>query len=448
MDKFIDYFIRASSIDDSVRYKKIYLKIHSRVSSGNYIYDDVSDTEKLVNAEVSTPINLINKILDSYSIDNIKTFFDYACGKGNIIILLFLKLIKNHTLEKVIGTMIYFADINHLNVFITCCTLFVISKLNYNLEFYNFNFYIGDSLKLDTLKTFGKKFDCLFVNPPFQDTIKRNNTPHKLWIDFTIKSFKDFIVENGVLIQISPTSFSSPSSKILKIFQEKLLLLLYTNQEDYFKGINSTISWYVIRNTKSSNNSTIINGVEHYINKLYYLPNDFSNISLSIHAKVMFNTQDKLSVNKDYVTAHNVLIKKENSTLSKIKTDVHKYSVLHTNKQIWYSSIKQPFLASKKVMWSRSGYTIPFYDPGTLGGTDLVYYVFVDTDEEGLNLTNNLNTKLFKYILKTAKWSGFGNDKVYYLLPKLPNVKYNDKTINKYFNLTNEEISYIDTLVK
>lgn len=41
MDKFIDYFIRTSSIDDYVRYKKIYLKIHSRVSSGNYIYDDV-----------------------------------------------------------------------------------------------------------------------------------------------------------------------------------------------------------------------------------------------------------------------------------------------------------------------------------------------------------------------------------------------------------------------
>ena len=258
----------------------------------------------------------------------------------------------------------------------------------------------------------------------------------------------DFIVENGVLIQISPTSFSSPSSKILKIFQEKLLLLLYTNQEHYFKSINSTISWYIIQNTNESNNSTIINDVKHYINKLYYLPNDFNDISLSIHTKVMFNTKDKLPVDKDYVTAHNVLIKKENSTLSKNQSEIHTHPVLHTNKQIWYSSIKQPFLESKKVMWSRSGYTIPFYDPGTLGGTDLVYYVIVDTDEEGTNLTNNLNTKLFKYIFKTAKWSGFGNDKVYYLLPKLPNVKYTNKSINKYFNLTNEEIDYMNSLVK
>lgn len=448
MDKFIDYFIHVSGINDSDKYKSLYLKIRNGVNGCNYTYDDVSHEDKLVHAEISTPVNLINKILESYNIDTIHTFFDYACGKGNIIIVLFLKLINVYKLEEVLGSMIYFADINHLNVFITCCTLFLISKINYNIEFYNFNFYIGDSLKLDPLKTFGKKFDCLFVNPPFQDTIKRNNTPHKLWIDFTIKSFKDFIVENGVLIQISPTSFSSPSSKILKIFQEKLLLLLYTNQEHYFKSINSTISWYVIQNTNNSNNSTIINDVEHYINKLYYLPNDFSDISLSIHTKVMFNTKDKLSIDKDYVTAHNVLIKKENSTLSKSQSEIHQYPVLHTNKQIWYSSVKQPFSERKKVMWSRSGYTIPFYDPGTLGGTDLVYYVIVDTDEEGMNLTNNLNTKLFKYILKTAKWSGFGNDKVYYLLPKIPNVKYTNENINKYFNLTSQEIGYINTLVK
>ena len=448
MDKFIQYFIRTSNKDDKDVYKQLYIQILENVNRNNFVYEDVSSIDKLIHAEISTPVNLINKILDSYNVDNIPTFFDYACGKGNIIIVLFLKLIDSHKLEKVLGSMIYFADINHLNVFITCCTLFLISKIHYSVEFYNFNFYIGDSLKLDTLKTFGKKFDCLFVNPPFQDTIKRNNTPHKLWIDFTIKSFKDFIVENGILIQISPTSFSSPSSKILKIFQEKLLLLLYTNQEHYFKKINSTISWYIIKNTNTSNNSTIINDVEHSINKLYYLPNDFSCISLSIHTKVMFNTKDKLSIDKDYVTAHNVLVKKENSTLSKTNSEIHRYPVLHTNKQIWYSSIKQSFLERKKVMWSRSGYTIPFYDPGALGGTDLVYYVIVETEEEGTNLTNNLNTKLFKYILKTAKWSGFGNDKVYYLLPKLPNVKYTNETVAEYFNLTSPEIEYINTLVK
>lgn len=446
MDSFIEYFIRISNIDDKDKYTEIYKKLHNNIKNNILTDDNVSNADKLLHAEVSTPTELINSIINTYKWTNISkcnTFFDYACGKGNIIIVLFLRLVQMYNIEDTLQKL-HFADINHLNVFTTCCSLFLISKIHHSKEFYNFNFYIGDSLKLKV----HKKFDCLFVNPPFQDTIKRGVTPHKLWIDFTIKSFKDFLAPDGLLIQISPTSFSSPSSKILKVFQEKLLLFLYTNQEHYFKGINSTISWYIIKNTTVSNNSTIINGTEHYINKLFYLPNDFSEISLSIHSKVMFNTRDKLTVNKDYVTAHNVLIKKENSTLSKTKTVTHRYPVLHTNKQTWYSSIKQSFLENKKVMWSRSGYTIPFYDDGKLGCTDLVYFATVNTDEEGLNLTNNLNTKLFKYILKTAKWSGFGNDKVYYLLPKLPNVNFTNETISEYFNLSCEEISYVNSLIK
>ena len=33
------------------------------------------------------------------------------------------------------------------------------------------------------------KFDNIVGNPPYQDTNKRNTTPHKLWIDFTKKEF-------------------------------------------------------------------------------------------------------------------------------------------------------------------------------------------------------------------------------------------------------------------
>ena len=57
-------------------------------------------------------------------------------------------------------------------------------------------------------------------------------------------------------------------------------------------------------------------------------------------------------------------------------------------------------------MWTRSGYTKPFYDDGRYGGTDMIYYVLVDSESDGLNLLHNLQSKLMQYILKTAKWSG------------------------------------------
>ena len=100
-------------------------------------------------------------------------------------------------------------------------------------------------------------------------------------------------------------------------------------------------------------------------------------------------------------------------------------------------------------MWSRSGYTKVFYDDGVLGGTDMVYYVLVSDKEEGENLTHNLSSKLIQYILRTAKWSGFGNEKVFKRLPNLPkNVKLTDEQIYDLFNLNNNERQYVEQNIK
>ena len=75
------------------------------------------------------------------------------------------------------------------------------------------------------------------------------------------------------------------------------------------------------------------------------------------------------------------------------------------------------------------------------------YYILVKSTCEGENLDHNLNSKLFKYILKTAKWSGFGNEKVFASLPKLPNKKMTDHEMYTYFNLTEQEYEYIKSKV-
>ena len=164
----------------------------------------------------------------------------------------------------------------------------------------------------------------------------------------------------------------------------------------------------------------------------------------------MFDIKDKLDVKYDYVTCHNNIILKSkrnntHSTLSKTKTSTHIHPVFHTNKQIWYSEIKPTYSDKPKVIWTRSGYTKPIYDKGVYGVTDLSYYVLVDNDKEGINLKDILNSKLFTYIFTTAKWSGFGNDKVFSALPKIPIKKYTDNELFTYFKLTDDEIKYIES---
>ena len=292
------------------------------------------------------------------------------------------------------------------------------------------------------------QFDVVVTNPPFQDSTNRKKTQHKLWINFTKETFDKWLKPDGLLLQVSPSSFLSPSSKVLKIFQEKIVEFLRLDIKDYFPNVNSTFAYYSIINSDTKGEYTsIINERGIFKKKInsnvFYLPNDFCEESLSIHSKVIFNQKDKLQVLYDYVTCHNVLIHR-NDTISKIKTDKHIHPIYHTNNQIWYSQVRQDWADKKKVMWTRSGYTKPFYDGGKYGGTDMMYFVLVNSHNEGLNLLHNLQSKLMRYILKTAKWSGFGNEKVFTSLPNLlRNKKLSDKDIFYLFNLTQKEINYV-----
>jgi hypothetical protein len=94
-------------------------------------------------------------------------------------------------------------------------------------------------------------------------------------------------------------------------------------------------------------------------------------------------------------------------------------------------------------MWTRSGYFKPFYDNGIYGGTDMAYYVLVESKRKGQMLAHNLNLMLPQYILRTAKWSGFGNERVFSSIPNLPNKFLTDEEIFALFSLSLEEVTYV-----
>ena len=297
------------------------------------------------------------------------------------------------------------------------------------------------------------QFDIVATNPPFQDTTKRGKTQHKLWIDFTLKTFSHWLKPGGILLQVSPSSFLSPSSKILQLFKSKAVKFLHLDTKTYFPEVGSTFADYMICDQSSAGKTKIItqDGVFEYVidSSIFYLPIDLSENSLSIHDKVMFKTTMFLDVKYDYVTCHNVNILRNTGIISKTKSDEFVHPILHTNKQIWYSRVRQDWASKKKVMWSRSGYTKPFYDDGVLGGTDMAYYVVVSDTESGENLAHNMNSLLMRYIFKTAKWSGFGNEKVFCRLPNLPtDRKMSDDNMFDHFDITEQEREYVGRIME
>lgn len=294
----------------------------------------------------------------------------------------------------------------------------------------------------------------LVGNPPFQDLENRGKTQHKIWIDITKKVFYEILDDFGQMGWVSPSSFLSPSNTILNILKDYNPKYISFDTNQFFKKENNEpgikMGHYVIEKEKKVDKTLVTKNCENFYvqfdNSILYLPNDINNYSFSIHNKVILSNNDFYKIEYDYVTCHNVQLSRNkiNCPISKTKTKKHIYPIFHTNPQTWYSSIKQECFDLKKVMWTRSGATLPFYDKGNLGITDMAYYIEVKDDDEGNNLANNLNLKLFKYIFTTAKWSGFGNERIFERIPKLPNLKMNDTELFEYFKLSSDEINYID----
>ncbi len=293
------------------------------------------------------------------------------------------------------------------------------------------------------------RFDVIVTNPPFHDITRRGKTPHKLWIEFTRLALEQLLAEHGVLCQISPSSFRSPNSPVLALMKRFRTPLIRLDTGQHFPGVGSTFADYTIFKEPRNDTLTRISSGARVVNvaldeHLFYIPNDLTSEGISIHRKVMFRPRSRLPVEWDYVTCHNIHARDGSETLSRSRTDRHSFPVFHTNSQVWWSSLRQDWASDKKVMWTRSGYTRPFYDPGTLGGTDMAYFVRVQSEDEGINLAHNMNLSLMRYIYESAKWSGFGNERVFAALPGIPrDRRLTDMDLFRMFSLTEKEIRHL-----
>lgn len=90
----------------------------------------------------------------------------------------------------------------------------------------------------------------------------------------------------------------------------------------------------------------------------------------------------------------------------------------------------------------------PIADAGSYGVTDMSYFVRVEGHEQAQNLAHNLSLNLIKYVSLSAKWSGFGNERVFAAMPNLPrDRKLSDDDLYVMFGLSQEEVSYVDAFL-
>jgi len=418
-----------------------------------------TENEKKQNAEISTPIKLVDEMLNKIPLDFWKTpkkVFEPCCGKGNFVLGIFdrfyngLKELypkKQERCKIIITECLYYADITHLNVFITT-ELIKCHAMKYGNRKeckYKGNSNVGNSLELNIDEKWKiKGFDAVIGNPPY------NN---ELWAKFVEYSIQN-IIEEGYLLYVHLCNWRKPNhivGKTMKKYDISYLKIFDIKSTFKLFNCNVRVDWYLLQKTSSNIKTQIVDDMNtnYYINikDKHFIPNNLINII----NKVSNIDKPKLNIIRNHKIISN------SKKLKEKKTETFKYSVL-TNlnskgKKIKYTDNPIKNIYDKhKVLMSYSLHLYPFYD-NELSSTEHIFYQIVNNKEEGYKLVKYLNSKLMKVILQSLKWIGYQTD--HKIFEYLPNIIYdfndlndlNDDNIYQYFNLITEEIKLIESLI-
>ena len=188
--------------------------------------------EKKNNAEIPTPLELVNEMLIKIPEEfwkTLKRVLEPCCGKGNFVIKIFEKFYiglselypnENERCQIIISQCLYFADLTPMNIFITTEILKceIQSKTEIEEINYTFNSYTGDTLKIDINKTFNiDNFDAIIGNPPY-NSYGDTSTGNTIWQDFTRHSLNKWLCINGLLLFVHPPGWRKPNTEKGKFY--------------------------------------------------------------------------------------------------------------------------------------------------------------------------------------------------------------------------------------
>ncbi len=451
-----------------------------------------TNDEKKQNAEVPTPVKLVDEMLNTIPGEFWKKpqkVFEPCCGKGNFVLGIFDKFYTGleemypDEIERcriIMTECIYYADLTALNVFITTeimkCHVQSYCGLD-ELDF-EFNNYTGDTLKLkieDKWNIVG--FNAVIGNPPYQDANATGD--NKLYLEF-IKYSLSVLRKNDYLLFVTPTNIKNyitnkdKNRKYIDNFYEIVYLSLNTANK-HFKGISTYFAYFLIKNNIVSSCKTKVEFLrnkqietdEIVVYEKQELPlclsnvdfnilNKCSNILSKIHTtfdikKATYNINNKQTLQRIRLTHI------ANGDISRKMVDCYKYPIIDKiNKSnpfpgdVYYNKILMNDHGKSKIIMCTGGYLMPSYDEfGLYNLSDNMIYMLCDTKEKYEGFVKLVNSKLIKYInLITMTDNIHGRDIVIQNMKNLDleNIT-SDDIVYKLYNLSENEIDLINRTI-
>jgi tRNA1(Val) A37 N6-methylase TrmN6 len=420
----------------------------------NSSFDEIKEYyDKILNPDKSTykssndeptPIDCICEMISRIPIELWKkkdlTILDPCCGNGNFSIPILYELQKYHDRQKILEEIIEFNDINELrleNVRNIFCNEI------YKLQITNYDF-------ITTVNN--KKYDLIMANPPYAKLLengKRSSKNHNLIKVFIEKSLS-LLNPNGYLLFITPDNWMSYADRNILIEQITELQIIHLDihsAKKYFKKIGSSFTWYIVQNCpfyKNINVSGIWKKKEYFgsviSNKRKYIPLLYNQIIQNILLKTIDNTSLKKF---DIKTSSDLHKFSKAEFISNIKDNIYKYKLIHTPNQTVYSSKPHKFQEGYKIFISTTDKYSVFID--NCGMTQSIVFIQCINEEQAKKYLQILQHPLYVFINNICRWGNFNNIRILQKFP-IPNIEYTgvQSEIYNYFNITNEEINYIN----
>jgi hypothetical protein len=399
-------------------------------------------------AETPTHPELVDRLIDGSSIDwsnpNLK-ILDPACGRGNFLLKLLIKLREYHSDEHIVKNMLYGADNNVVQSGIAKKALRLATG-------YNANILCVDSLAHE----WDQEFDLVITSPPFGHPTTTTLKWWHLFVQLGARLLKD----KGQLTCITPRAWlERPNSQVAGKTVKEVLSVNQINWIDItvasFITGETTCAFNLTKEPKHKTTTLITFDDEQkvdYIGQKIPL-SELDKIKIKLFPKILDHKGETFlrRVHSDSGTDGGA---KEKLQTTGGKDMIPCFNTASNTDTYWIH--KKHVKQGIKVILNRSGY---YYSKNYLDK-----YMKIDTDnswsigvgaygvvcnsvEEAENMFSYLSSNFYRWFIENEKSSGFNTG-----ITKLPVLdtsrKWTNKDVYEYFDLSSKDIKLIEKYLK
>lgn len=273
------------------------------------------------------------------------------------------------------------------------------------------------------------KFDVVIGNPPY-------------------KIYRQFITKSKELSSCVALIVPSTNFKDISNFSG---ISHYTFKGCYFKNIQLLVSWFIYKENYNGEINVLSSDKFYQVNNLLIAPTD-DIFRFELTNKILKLNHSGIQINSGRLHRSKSII--DNDGIKCILS-AGRHNQSFDEVTISPSQLNLVSGINKHKVVFSSLYTIKAIGPIKYAGKEYscacgCRYISVNSIEEADNLISYLNSKLIKFIIPVLKGTSVTNSKD--VFSKIPFVnidhKWTDAELYDYFNLTEEEIDYIEETIK